>query len=550
MKKQFIASLLGIILTLLVISVPGNVYAQTALAKQSVQIKNVIFLIPDGMSMGGVTLARWFQGGKPLAMDELACGLIRTYNADTPIADSAPAGTTFATGYKTNTPYIAVLPSAAGMWGVPPAATPFRPIASVLEAARLSGKSTGLVTTCEIAHATPASFSAHASNRRNYDDILEQQVYNGLTVVFSGGYQFLEGKNRKDKEELVQELKNLGYTYITTKNEFESLKITGNSLVWGLFAPVDLAYEIDRDKNVEPSLAEMTKKAIDILSQNNKGFFLMVEGSKIDWAAHANDPVGLVSDILAFDEAVRVALQFAKSRNDTIIIIASDHGNSGITIGDRSTTNGYDKIPLATFIKPLQAAKKSGYMFASLLKEDKSNLLEVLASVYGITDATQEEIDLIKNTKLDAYTGMSLIGGLIAKRAKIGFTTGGHTGEDVVLYVYTPQGANKLTGTVQNTDIAWYIAEMLGVNLYGATQYLYAPAEELFKASGAKLETDLSTPDNPVLIVRAGNKEIRFPVNKNYCIVNGKNQKLDGVTVYIAETKSWYVNAKAIEFLK
>lgn len=550
MKKQLVAALVSVILAMVIIAIPGNAYAQTAPKNQSVQIKNVIFLIPDGMSMGGVTLTRWFQGGKPLAMDELACGLVRTYNADTPIADSAPAGTAYATGYKTNSPYIAVLPSNAGMWGVPPATTPFRPVATILEAARLAGKSTGLVTTCEIPHATPADFSAHAPSRKNYDDILEQQVYNGLTVVFSGGYQYLESKNRKDKEDLVQELKNMGYTYITTKNEFDSLKITGNSLVWGLFAPVDLAYEIDRDKNTEPSLAEMTKKAIDILSQNNKGFFLMVEGSKIDWAAHANEPVGLIHDILAFDEAVRVAVQFAKSRNDTIIIIASDHGNSGITIGDRSITSGYDKIPLSTFLKPLEAAKKSGYVFASLLKEDKSNLLDVLANVYGITDATQEEIDLIKNTKLDAYTGMSLIGGLIAKRAKIGFTTGGHTGEDVVLYVYAPQGAKKLTGTVQNTDIAWYMAEMLGLNLYGASQYLYVPAEELFKASGAKLETDFSNPNNPVLVVKTGTREIIFPVNKNYCIVNGKNQKLDGVTVYIAETKSWYINAKALDFLK
>ena len=549
MKKQFFSVVLGILVLLISIG-QRSVFAQAVTSSQTAQIKNVILLIPDGMSMGSVTLARWFQGGKPLAMDELACGLVRTYNADTPIADSAPAGTAYATGYKTNSPYISVLPSTAGMWGVPPATTPYRPVATILEAARLAGKSTGLVTTCEIPHATPAVFSAHASSRKNYDDIIEQQVYNGMTVIFSGGYKFLQANNRKDKEDLVQELKNIGYTFITTKNEFDALKTTGNSLVWGLFAPVDLAYELDRDKNTEPSLAEMTKKAIDILSQNTKGFFLMVEGSKIDWAAHANDPVSLVTDILAFDEAVRVALQFARSRNDTIVIIASDHGNSGITIGDRSTSNGYDKVPLATFIKPLQAAKKSGYMFSSLLKEDKSNIAEVLASVYGITDATQEEIDLIKNTKLDAYTGMSLIGGLIAKRAKLGFTTGGHTGEDVVLYIYAPQGAKKLTGTIQNTDIAWYMAEMLGINLFGVTQYLYVPAEELFKASGAKLETDTTNPDNPVLVVKAGNKELKFPVNKNYCIVNGKTQKLDGVTVYIAETKSWYINAKALEFLK
>lgn len=159
-KKMFVA----LFLVLAFVINPSFVSAQAAksAAQTAPQIRNIIFLIPDGMSLDGVTLARWFQGGQPLAMDELACGLVRTYNADTPIPDSAPAATAFATGYKTNSPYIGVLPSTAGLWGVPPAKTPFRPVASVLEAARIAGKATGLVTTCEIPHATPADFSAHA----------------------------------------------------------------------------------------------------------------------------------------------------------------------------------------------------------------------------------------------------------------------------------------------------------------------------------------------------------------------------------------------------
>lgn len=556
MKKRYVIVMLALFVGFVL--APASVFAGGAsdVSKSSEktsakpEIKNVIILIPDGMSMGGVTLARWFQGGMPLALDPLASGLVRTYNADTPIADSAPAATAFATGYKTNSPYIGVLPSKAGLWGVPDVTVPFRPVASVLEAARLSGRSVGLVSTCELPHATPADFSAHAPNRKNYDDILEQQVYNGLSVVFSGGYKYLESANRKDKEDLTAELTKQGYRLIKNKGDFDALKETGGERVWGLFAPVDLAYEIDRDPAAEPSLAEMTSKAIALLSQNQKGFFLMVEGSKIDWAAHANEPVALVHDILAFDKAVQEAVKFASSRNDTVVIIASDHGNSGITIGDRTTSSGYDKVPLETFIKPLQAARKSGYMFASLLDESKSNVQEVLASVYGIKDASAEEIEQIKTAKIDEWTGMTLVGQLIAKRAKLGFTTGGHTGEDVVLYQYAPLGAKKLSGTVQNTDIAWYMAELMGLDLKGATQRLFADAQELFKGVSAVLETNMADPANPVLVVKANGKELLLPVNKNYGILNGTPVQLDGVTVYIGETKSWYVSSRALELLK
>jgi len=128
-----------------------------------------------------------------------------------------------------------------------------------------------------------------------------------------------------------------------------SLKEVRSNKLFGTFgrdkAATAMSYDIDRDPAVEPSLAEMTQKAIEILSANPKGFFLMVEGSKVDWAAHANDPVGLVSDILAFDDAVKVALDFAKQDGKTLVIAVTDHGNSGLSIPDRSLSSGYDKTP-------------------------------------------------------------------------------------------------------------------------------------------------------------------------------------------------------------
>ncbi|MBZ4663408.1 MAG: putative secreted protein [Caloramator sp.] len=234
------------------------------------KVKNVIMLIGDGMSTEAITLARWYNNGQPLAMDEISVGAVKTYWVDGPITDSAPGGTAYAVGQKTKNKYVGVSKDK-------------KPLATILEAAKLDGKATGLVVTCEVPHATPADFSAHIDSRSNYDAIIKQQVYNGLDVVLGGGKKYSEVY----KDELIAK----GYDYVTTKQEM--LQATSNK-IWGMFADVDMAYDIDREKTraEEPTLAEMTKKAIEVLSKDKDGFFLMVEGSKIDWAAHANDPVG------------------------------------------------------------------------------------------------------------------------------------------------------------------------------------------------------------------------------------------------------------------
>ncbi len=524
-------------------------------------IKNVIFLVPDGTSAGAIALARWYSGGAPLAVDPLASGLVRTYNADTPIADSAPAATAFSTGFKTNTPYIAVLPEKAGMPGIPApkSADVKRPVATVLEAARLAGKATGLVATCEMPHATPADFAAHAPSRKDYDDILEQMVYNGVDVAFAGGFTYLSPATRKDKEDLGAALRGMGYQYVQSVYEFENLK---SGRAWGLFAPTAMAYEFDRDPAREPSLADMTKKAIELLAGNKNGFFLMVEGSKIDWAAHANDPVGIVSDVLAWDQAVKVALDFAKGRKDTLVISVPDHGNSGITIGDYSTSNNYTAVPLASFIEPLKRAKLTGEGLEALLDTERSNAKAVLADYYGITDATDEEITAVK--KAAAGSLNYVVGPMLAKRAKLGFTTNGHTGEDTILYTYSPDPAGRLLGTVENTDIARYIEKALGLDLAKTTSALFIEAESALKAKGAKVSVDTTAPANPILVAEKGGQTVLFPRNKNYAIVGakletkdgktsysgGETKTLDGVTVFIADTGRWYLGKKAVDLIK
>ena len=508
-------------------------------------VKNVIILIPDGMSLDGTTLARWYKGGQPLAMDEMASGLVRTYSSDAPIADSAPAGTAFATGYKSHTGYIGVLPDVASMPGLTPIkkGDEKKPVATILEGAKLAGKATGIISTSEVMHATPAAFTSHYPSRKNYDALSEQQVYNGIDVVLGAGSKFLSSEYRKDKEDLNTEVKNLGYDYVTNT---AALKSSTSNKIWGMFSETSLAYDMDRDPAKEPSLAEMTKKAIDTLSKDEDGFFLMVEGSKIDWAAHANDPIGLISDIIAFDDAVKVALNFAKADGDTVLIVASDHVNGGISMGDSNTTSSYDKEPLSTFVDPLRKAKITGEGIESKLNSDKSNIMEVMATYFGIADLTEEEIRAIKDAKAGRLN--STIGPLISKRASIGWTTGGHTGEEVVLYSYSPGSIKQLRGTVENTYIAEYMAEVLGINLEEVNKKLFVPARAAFEAKGAELLWDDKDPNNPVVIVTKGSNVLKLPVYKNTAELNDKVIKINGLTIH--NGVKTFVPQEAIDLIK
>lgn len=517
----------------------------TAAAEENTknQVKNVIILIPDGMSVGATTLTRWYQGGEPLALDEMASGLVRTYSADAPIADSAPGGTALATGYKSHTGYVGVLPDENTMPGLSKIAdeNKRKPIASVLEAAKLDGKSTGIIATSEFMHATPADFTAHYPDRSNYDAISKQQVYAGLDVVLGAGYKYLQPDIRSDKEDLIQVLKSRGYDYVTTP---AAMRASTSNKLWGLFAPTSLDYEMDRDPSKQPNLAEMTTKALDILSRNENGFFLMVEGSKIDWAAHANDPIGIISDVAAFDDAVKVALKYAKSHQDTAVISVTDHGNGGITIGDSSTTKTYDKLPLSYFIDPLKKATVTGDGIASKFNEKRTNVRAVMSKYFGITDLTDDEVQAIIDTPASSmnYT----VGPIMSKRASIGWTTGGHTGEDVVLYSWSPDGDN-LTGVVENTDVAKYMARKLGVDLDEASQKLFVEARGAFEQKGAEVSWDATDPKNPIVVVTKGNNKLELPVFKSIAILNGTQYQLDGVVVF--NGIKTYVPQSAVDLL-
>lgn len=211
------------------------------------------------MGVSTMSLARWYKDGQPLSWDQYVCGLVRTYSADDPITDSAAAATTMATGHKTKTGFLSVLPDE--MDRAPAAHRPGR--------GEIRGKSTGLVVTCNLQHATPAAFAAHYPRRSDYEAICEQMVYNQVDVLLGGGLKvFLQ--EEKTAKTCSQHSSRKGYMIITSPEE---LKSASCSKLAGLFAEVDLAYDLDRDPAKEPSLAEMTGAAINLLSRNKKGFF-------------------------------------------------------------------------------------------------------------------------------------------------------------------------------------------------------------------------------------------------------------------------------------
>ncbi len=504
-------------------------------------IKNIIVMIADGMSNDGVTLTRWYNSYDPvsgivdttksMAMDEMASGLVRTWWLNKgvvgAITDSAPAGTALATGVKTNNKFIGVTDQKA-------------PLATILEAAKLAGKSTGLISTSQIMHATPAAYSSHYPDRSKEYIIAEQQVYNNIDIMLGGGYGRLS--ERPDEENLLDILKENNYTYITDKAGLENI----NGKTWGMFAKADMSYEMDRTENnpSQPSLSEMTSAAINTLSQDKDGFFMMVEGSKVDWAAHSNDPIGLISDINAFDKAVKVALDFAKKDGNTMVIAITDHGNGGVSIGNADTTKTYDSDPIVKFIAPLKKARLTGEGLEAKFNEDKSNIVEVMAQYYGINDLTDEEIQAIK--KAESGSMNKIVGPMISKRAFLGWTTGGHTGEEIVLYTYLP-GDDRITGTIDNTDIANICAGVWGLNLKATTDKLYNNAKVAFNAKGATVETDSSNPENQVMIITKGEDKIEIPENKNYVFKNGEKVITPGINVNVEGT--FYVSKEVIDLI-
>lgn len=304
-------------------------------------VKNVILLIGDGMGFEHMEAARAAVGGH-VYMDDVndATGRVTTYSADADITDSAAAATALATGYKTLNRMLGMTPDDDQL-------TPDE-VPTLVELAEDRGLATGLVTTTQMAHATPAGFASHVPHRNQFNNIAAQYFDNfaakgkPIEVLMGGGRNNFDDRakytsgvkygDKTDNRNLIQEFTAKGYQYAANASELE--RINGDRVLGLFHADNGLTQEQDRiDKGIgqdEPHLADMTAKALEVLAKNSNGFFLMVEGGQIDWASHANDFDNMVGETLAFDDAVKAALDFQANHPDTLVIVTADHETGGL----------------------------------------------------------------------------------------------------------------------------------------------------------------------------------------------------------------------------
>ena len=285
----------------------------------------IILFIGDGMGQYHRAAARMLSlpENAQLTMDALAFdGWSRTGSANSAITDSAAGGTAISTGEKTNN----------GMAGMAPDGTWLR---TILESAKVKGLATGLITTTQMTHATPATFGAHVPLRSMMHEIAEQYLDAEIDILLGGSEdEFLpttetgcypEPGERADGRNLISEAIVAGYSYFCAPAEFAAFNPDTNDKVLGLFADEGFL------SLYSPTLAEMTIKALDVLSQDPEGYFLMVEGGQIDWASHDNNASLMMERTLAMDHAISAALTHSASQS-SIIIVTADHETGGLSI--------------------------------------------------------------------------------------------------------------------------------------------------------------------------------------------------------------------------
>lgn len=452
--KKLLGFVLTFVLLLSFVALPA--------AAQEPPVKNVIFFIGDGMGPSHVILARdysLFVLGKELEMTKVmnkgSTAFMTNHALDRIATDSAAAATAMATGYKTNNAMLSMTPD-----GIPRI--------TVLEKAQDMGKSVGVVSTTRLTHATPAGFIAHIDHRDKENEIAVQMLESGADVMLAGGWRHwvpksVEGSKREDERDLTAEAEKLGYTVVRDAAGLRAVDPAATDKLLGLFTKSHMSYELDRDPEKEPSLAEMTAKAIEILSKNEKGFFLMVEGGRIDHAAHDNDAAGVIHDTLAFDEAVGVGLDFLASDPNTLIIVTADHETGGLTLteGKLATEEEIDYMSVEDLRLIGQIDASFEAMVGEMGKEpDAATVKEVVKKHTGI-ELTDEEVETIlaeQPWQPIYYLPQNGIGRALADELSINFASGQHSAEPLMLAAIGPC-SEWFTGLLDNTDVAKLISK-------------------------------------------------------------------------------------------
>ena len=513
--------------------------------------KNVIVMIPDGCDETVQTVARWYKGAD-LEVDAMKPGTVKVHMANSIIPGSAAAGTAFATGHKTTARFLGIGPRTDDLLtGFVPTADPYAPVASVLEAAKRKGKAVGIISTSRVTHATPAAFACHIDDRGKDNDIMEHMVYNNVDVVFGGGARHLIpkgetytttfgeswGGKRTDDQNLMDVLFDRGYQFVDNKTDMAAVT---SGKVWGLFDDSHMNADIDRQvfDAYEPSLAEMVEKAIEILSQDPDGFLLMVEGSQVDWAGHANDPIYMVTDFLAFDDAVKAANDFAKDNGNTTVLAYPDHNTGGMKIGHYTTAMGYTSTKIEDLVNVLKGMKMSANAVVSLAAgaAGTNNVMPYLEACvfdnWGI-EMTQEDFDEIEANMYGSGLSTTLARVISENHTVIGWTTHGHTGETVPVWM---TGCNAPARVIDNTELATMAAKAIGVNLNQTTANLFVDLDTV--------TTDYVI-ENDVLYVAGA----ELPLGADYMVKCNRTIMLPGVTVYAPMTGKVYLSKKAIRML-
>jgi len=492
--------------------------------------RNIIFMVSDGFGPASATLARVLRnrvyrppptesgGMQPLALDRFLTGQLHTYSASNLVTDSAAGATAWACGLKTTNLHVAVDPDE-------------RPRATLMEAAKAAGMATGVAVTSSVTDATPAAFATHARRRALQRSIALQLAVNRTAdVVLGGGRSYFAPQQLEEAmrrpggasaasataaSTAASDEEHEGYAVV---HDRDGLLAAARAPLLGLFAEQHLPWEIDRRRQEVPSLAEMATKAVELLSRKggDAGFFLLVEGSKIDKAAHPNDAPAHVREVLAYDDAVSAMLDFAARDGDTLVVSTSDHETGGVALG-RGVVADADtaEAPLRTrsFAAEAKGALESAYDFdvhvlAGVTMSTEAMVAAALAEVGSPSGASlaanwtvrrqlsvelvtrlqnaarlgvlaRHELAMVREAvdlyaELGAYGLMRAMGAVISARANIGWTTFGHTGVDVNLYATGP-GSEQLRGVFENSELGARIERMMGWDLAALTATLGTP---------------------------------------------------------------------------
>jgi alkaline phosphatase len=413
--------------------------------------KNIIFLVSDGMSAGTMQLAdlhlQQTQGHHSNWISlirenqEIRRSVVDTTSFNSLVTDSAAAATAWGLGQLVDNGRIGETPDG-------------KALSPILLRAREAGKATGLVTTTRITHATPAGLACNifGGNRNDEDRIARQMIDRGYDLLLGGGGRFVN-------EELLSaaRLRTVRTRTLLRQRIANDLKLAfaDRARLCGLFADSHMAYELDRS-STEPSLAEMTGSALDWLADAPGGFLVQIEGGRVDHAAHNNDAGSLIADQIAFDAAIRVALKFAAERDDTLVVITTDHGNANPGLTD------YTRLGIEGFAR-LEGVRHSFdwilERLGSVAPDDLDQTHAVIQSATSIS-LSKRDLDIIGRWRageavdpfLLANRNAGPLGSVLANYTKVAFLSPNHTADYVELTALGP-GSERFKPVLRISDI-------------------------------------------------------------------------------------------------